>query len=315
MSATDQPQPEWPPGPLWILRVATVFLFAARGFLYLTNHGPLSVFFWNQDWLEVGVFRFLGLDWETYAANSEVVILSTQKSMGWLFISAAAVACFVSPTRNRWASGVVLGGAVFLIPYWLLAWVETDYRLPMFLEHFLQWMTPLLLVGYGRLPRMLWCGLAWLAVSCTFVGHGHYAIGLGVPVTNDYINLCIAILHCNADTAKTLLAWVGWVDLALPVLILLPWLRVPALGYMALWGVMTAIARIVGHWTPAEDYYGLHPWLAEAIVRLPHGLVPLTLLVLLVASRKSVKGWKKIRVWKNPRKADECGPVGSRTAG
>ncbi|MGE9269804.1 MAG: hypothetical protein ACQKBU_03290, partial [Verrucomicrobiales bacterium] len=166
--------------------------------------------------------------------------------------------------------------------------VDSNYQLPMFLEHFLQWMVPLLLVLFGRTSRRLWMALAWLAVSCTFVGHGHYALGLGVPVANDYVNLCLSILKCDVEVAKRFLQWVGWIDLALPLLFLLPWVRYLALGYAAVWGILTAIARILGHYTPAEDYYGMHPWLAEAVVRLPHGLVPLVMLLMLWQRQRSL---------------------------
>ncbi|MGE9270370.1 MAG: hypothetical protein ACQKBU_06160, partial [Verrucomicrobiales bacterium] len=126
MSVTDLQKEVWPSLALWILRVAAISLFAARGVLYLTDQGPLSVFFWNQAWLEEGVRDFLAMDWEDYASHSEPIILYAQKSIGGLFLLCALVAGFVGPSKNRWASGIVWAGMVFLIPFWLLRWVDSN---------------------------------------------------------------------------------------------------------------------------------------------------------------------------------------------
>ena len=56
---------------------------------------------------------------------------------------------------------------------------------------------------------------------------------------------------------------------------------------------MTALSRIPAHFTRAEDFYGLHPWTAESIVRLTHGLVPLVMLLVILQMR---------------RKSEEIGP-------
>jgi len=78
----------------------------------------------------------------------------------------------------------------------------------------------------------------------------------------------------------------SWGFLA-PILLWSPKLRIPAAAYLALWGFLTVFARIASYWTPAEDYYGMHPWIAETIVRLPHGLVPLALMLLFITMKDS----------------------------
>ena len=263
---------------LWCLRLAASALFAARGYLYLSDFAPLSVFFWHQAWLEAPLQILAGLDWESYSAHSDGFIRTVQRGMGAVFL-VASVACWrVCGAERPYANGIVLAGALCLLPYWLLRWVDANYQAPMLLEHFLQWGTPLLLVLWGRIGENSWRFLAWLLIAATFTGHGFYALGWGVPQNNDYLNMTMRLLHVETSGAKAFLHAVGLLDLLVPVALWFPRLRKLAAVYAALWGLATAAARIVSHWTPAEDYYGMHPWIAEAVVRLPHGLVPLALL-------------------------------------
>ena len=274
---------------LFLLRLAASALFLGRGILYLSNFAPLSAFFWHQSWLEKPLLNWFGMEWEHYAATSEPLIIGSQNILGLLFLISAVLCWWVGPRGKAWPRWVILIGMLGLIPYWLLSWVDKDFQSGMFLEHFLQWGTPLLLVLYGRLKTMKWCALAWVFISCTFIGHGQYAIGLGVPHSNDYVNMCIRMLQTDEAGARLLLIILGWIDVILPAFILIPKTRIPALAYTAFWGIGTALARILSHFTLAEDYYGLHPWTAEAVVRLTHGLVPLAILLLVLRLRRQSK--------------------------
>lgn len=286
---TEEPLPETESAKdrvLLLLRIAASTVFLGRGILYLSNFAPLSAFFWHQDWLEKPLADWFGISWEHYAATSEPMIIGVQNTMGVLFLICAVVCWWVGPGKRKWPIPIVLIGTVGLMPYWLLSWVDKNYQSGMFLEHFLQWGTPLLLALYGRMSMRKWYAMTWVFVSFTFIGHGQYAIGLGVPHSNDYVNMCIRMLKVDEAGARIFLVIVGWIDVILPALILIPKVRIPALGYMAFWGLVTALARIVSHYTRAENYYGLHPWTAEAVVRLTHGLIPLVMLLLLLRMKR-----------------------------
>ena len=206
----------------------------------------------------------------------------------------SAVACWwVGPGTSKgrkWPMWVILIGMLGLIPFWLLRWVDKDFQSGMFLEHFLQWGTPLLLALYGRIDPKKWWAMSWVFVSFTFIGHGQYAIGLGVPHDNEYVNMTIRLLRVDEGGARMFLMIVGWIDVILPILFLIPHTRLPALGYAAFWGLVTALSRIPAHFTKAEDFYGLHPWTAESIVRLTHGLAPLVMLLVILQMRRKSKG-------------------------
>ena len=271
---------------LLLLRMAASTVFLGRGILYLSDHAPLSTFFWHQGWLEKPLLNWFGMEWEHYAATSEPLILGTQSALGFLFLVCAVICWWVGPGGRKWPVITILIGMVGLIPYWLLRWVDKDFQSGMFLEHFLQWGTPLLLALYGRMEHKKWLAMSGVFVSFTFIGHGQYAIGLGVPHDNEYVNMTIRLLGVEEGGARLFLRTVGWIDVALPALFLIPKTRVPALGYAAFWGLVTALSRIPSHFTRAEDWYGLHPWTAEAVVRLTHGLAPLVMLLLILRIRR-----------------------------
>ena len=199
--------------------------------------------------------------------------------MGGFFLLCAVVCWWVRPSGRRWASAIMLAGMFVLMPYWLLKWVDKNYQFAMFLEHFLQWGTPLLLVLYGRIQPRKWFFVAWVFFACTFIGHGQYAIGLGVPHSNDFVNMCIRLLNTDESGARTVLIVVGWLDFLVVLLALFPCARLYAMGYAAFWGLVTAFSRVVCNFTAAENFYGMHPWMAEWVVRNTHGLVPLAMLL------------------------------------
>lgn len=267
---------------LYCLRVAVCAVFLGRGYLYLSDIGPLSALLWNQGLLETPLKALTGMSWETYSAHSEGFVLTMQRSMGMLFFGAAVACWFVRGRDRKLANGVVLAAALCLLLYGLLRWSDSDFQIAMLLEHFLQWGTPLLLVLYARIGDPLWRALASISIACTFIGHGLYALGWGVPQNNEFLNMTMRLLSVERNGALVFLHLVGVLDFLAPILLWAPKLRIPAAAYLSLWGFLTAFARIASHWTPAENYYGMHPWVAETIVRLPHGLVPMALVFLFI---------------------------------
>ena len=203
---------------LLLLRIAASTVFLGRGILYLSNFAPLSAFFWHQDWLEEPLAKWFGMSWEQYAATSEPLIIGTQNVLGVLFLICAVLCWWVGPRNRTWSMWIVLIGMLGLVPYWLLRWVDKDFQSGMFLEHFLQWGTPLLLALYGRIDPKKWWAMSWVFVSFTFIGHGQYAIGLGVPHDHEYVNMVIRLLRTDEEGARLFLVIVGWIDVILPAL-------------------------------------------------------------------------------------------------
>jgi len=269
-----------PPGgfsSVWVLlRIAAVSLLLGRGVLYLSGMGPLSALFWNEGLLSEWVSSLWGISWEAYAATSEPLILRTQWVLGGVYLS-GAVLCFRYRPGRRWTGVFLVVVAICLAPYWLLRWMDKAYQFPMLLEHLLQWSPPLLLVGYGCWRRSTWMRFCIAVTSLTFAGHGLYALGLRWARPHSFMFMTMKLLPLQERGAEIFLMIHGVLDLVLAGLLVWPRTRIPAAFYMAFWGLVTAFARIASHVTPVEDGYGLHPWLAETIVRFPHGLIPLAI--------------------------------------
>lgn len=117
------------------------------------------------------------------------------------------------------------------------------------------------------------------AVALTFAGHGSFAIGI-FPPSPSWFEMVGNVLSMEGDAAEIFLLVVGVLDLVAALLILLPVRRAAMVGlvYCIVWGLATAAARPLA--------FGPDPWLAECLIRLPHGLVPLALLVAIINDGK-----------------------------
>lgn len=272
-----------------LLGLSACALFLGHAWLYLTHRSKLSVFFWNQDWLEKPLASWFDIDWEQYAATSEPLIHRTDTVFAFALFLGALLSLHAGWRKPRlpWRDSLLLLASLFLIPFWLLAWTDRNLQLPMFLEHFLQWGTPFLLLAYPRLKPKTWYLLTAIFIAATFAGHGLYALGWPHDRPANFTTMVIALTPLGEPGSAAFLIAAGILDLLLiPALFLSSQrLRIIALAYATLWGLATAFARILSHFTPAEKFYGLDPWLAETILRLPHGLVPLALLLTLLPKR------------------------------
>jgi hypothetical protein len=124
-----------------------------------------------------------------------------------------------------------------------------------------------------------------LAIAATFAGHGMYAIGY-YEVPGQFVTLVMRSLHVTESTALDLLKVAGCLDFA----VALGALTAPRLGplgavtllYAAGWGTLTALARLWSFFRWDLALERLAQWLHETVMRLPHGLVPLLLLLVLL---------------------------------
>jgi len=278
----------WGVTPLRLLQLAAFTLLAGRAYLYLAGIGPLSTFFWHEGWLE-GPLAALGWEWKDYAAHSEGLILHVQRLIGGVLALGAAAVWWVDGKRPL-VNGTVLACVVLLLPYWLLRWVDKNYQWPMLLEHFLHWGTPMLLILFVRMRTVTWQWMVKVMIALTFIGHGLYALGWPSPRPAGFMFMTMQILGCSEGFAVGFLHLIAFLDFAAALFLFIPCLVLPALVWTTFWGLATAVARTWAHFTPAEDYYGLHPWFAESVLRLAHGLVPLALLVMHLRPRANEPG-------------------------
>lgn len=116
-----------------------------------------------------------------------------------------------------------------------------------------------------------------IAIAGEFIGHGVFAL----QGKESWFKYFEAVGISSPDTIVTLLLWVGILDIALAILILIKPVRI-ALLWMALWGLWTAMIR----WPVGPDPI----W--DFVERWANWGAPLALL-LLVGWPKSLKEWFK----------------------
>ena len=68
------------------------------------------------------------------------------------------------------------------------------------------------------------------------------------------------------------------------------WPRAIGLGWMAIWGFATALARPWAYYEPTSATESLDRWLPEFLLRAPHFALPVFLLLALRARRTEVTG-------------------------
>lgn len=271
--------------PGWVRFTVFLTLFS-RGWLYLRWDSPLRGIFWSEEWMTRPVDFFLHLDWDAYASTSDAYLSFLFRAIGILLMVAGIAALFVRPGRTR-CLDLLAASLFFSVLHAFAAWFEKNGQIGMLLELALQAFCPLL----------LWIGLRWgfrgggflwtarVLAALTFVGHGLYAVGHH-PLPGSFVTMCLKILGMSEDAAKLFLHAAGWLDFVVAVLVLLPWRRV-VIGagiYMAAWGFVTALARVVSHYDPAVKFRGIDPWLVETLVRTSHWAIPLVIVILVFKS-------------------------------
>lgn len=244
-----------------VLRVTVVLACLGSAWWSLRLESP--VVGWLCSPAETG-----GLEW------SEGTALSVDRAAGWMLIAAAALT-LLGPC---WP--VLLGVAAWhvLVPlaetimggHFLSAWT-----LP---AHAARIAAPLALAAIEPWPgrfagsRVRLEGTVWLlrvAAACTFAVHGYEALRLNPQFIDYLIAAADRCLGWKLPESQAVLALniIGVVDVLAAAGLLVARLRWLA-AYMAFWGTVTALARVV--------YAGL-PVGYETLVRAAHAGVPLAI--------------------------------------
>lgn len=290
-----------------LLWLALTLSALGRGWLHFTKDSPYWSLFWSEE-LVSPLLGLIGVEWSSYveSATVEATLNTISMGLGLLYIVLSVVTArasaellrtgerpFRSPLvqRSLW---LLLGlQLVYVSTYWL----GKSLYFPIWLEQSTLIALPWLCLSTGlrgedqtraqstddlylsRAPITV----TRLALSCTFIGHGMFALGL-YPVPEDYLVMVMRTFGCSQQSAQTMLWWAGALDVLAAIAVWTPrrYLRVrwSALTYMLAWGAITACARVVGHWGLGTFTDTVWYWLPELMLRLPHALIPWWLLTL-----------------------------------
>ncbi len=269
------------------LKIAVFFIFIGRAWQHLFWDAPYRTFFWDESLLKPIVENWFSISWTAYVTSptTDEFIQSTIKFKGILYTIAAVCSLLIVKKNKRFLKLPIYIGGFSLVVLSILLTKEKFYHLAQFFEHSIQFGLPFVLLyclseKYKKETAVL---MLKILIAITFFSHGLYAFG-AYPVPGKFIDMVIQIIGCSESHAITFLYVAGILDFILAVLIFIPKTAKYALIYAVIWGLLTAVARIVANFYTDFPLQSIHQNLYQVIYRLPHGLVPLIVLLELETS-------------------------------
>ena len=273
--------------PFLLVQAAAVSVFLARAWQHLYWDAPYRALFWDEAWMKSLVESTMDITWREYVTSpqTDAFIQHLILASGWLYIACALAAFFIN-RLGRVGRVLLWLGAINLLFLAALYCKEKFFFIGQFFEYTLQWGAPAMLAILAKDPDKPWSSrfvlFVKIAIALTFTCHGLYAVGF-YPRPGNFLEMVMNILPVNETGAIHFLNTAGALDFLLSLVLFLPgrW-PLAALAYASFWGLSTSIARVWAyfHWAFWDSV--LKQWLHEAVMRFPHFLVPLALLVYLL---------------------------------
>ena len=249
--------------------------------MHLFWDAPFRTLFWDQNLLEGIVTSLFDITWNEYATSplNDKIIQGIIRGFGWFYLIVGIIALFIK-AKHRFLAWLLPLSTFFLTFLAYLYCKEKFHHIGQFFEYSLQIISPLML--YLLLFRNAYLKVLFnigaVAAGLTFVCHGLYAFGY-YPRPGKFVDMTINILHVKEPTAHALLWTAGLLDFLVVAGLFIRPIRSWCLGYMFLWGTVTALARVWSGMNIPFFWENIHQNLADTVYRLPHGLIPLVLLI------------------------------------
>jgi uncharacterized membrane protein len=268
--------------PFRLIQFATVFVFLGRAWQHLFWDAPLRVLLWDEVWMKPLVENVFKHSWDDYITNAatEEKILAASYAIGLFYLCCAIIAAFIYQVPKWLAQLMKVGGfCLFLLA--CLYCKEKFFSLGQLLEYSCQIVSPLLLFYwvYPKVKAGTYRILAKVAIAFTFICHGLYAVNY-YPRPGEFVDMVINTFSVSETTAVQFLMVAGILDFIAGVAIFLPYeISRAALGYCVCWGFATTFARYTSNLDFSYLSEGLHQWTWQVLVRLPHCMIPLAILI------------------------------------
>ncbi|OWY25302.1 hypothetical protein C7N43_18450 [Sphingobacteriales bacterium UPWRP_1] len=264
---------------VWCLRLLCFCVSAGRAWQHLRWDAPYRALLWSETFL-LPLFERMGWQWQYWVSHSDVYIGKGIKAIG-VFFAVCAVASVTVSSNHRAGRYLLPAGGVMLLFLSALYWKEKYFFVGELIEYSSQVACPFLL--YAMLYRrpapkqIMQAGL--VAVALTFIGHGLFAIGY-YPVPGSFQQMMVNFFGMPETVARRWLLYAGVMDMVVAAGIFVGRLRAPLLAYAAIWGFVTAFARLIANYDAHIPLYSFNLWLFEVLVRIPNGGLPVFLLLL-----------------------------------
>lgn len=186
-------------------------------------------------------------------------------------------------TQSRWTYLLAIPTFLLIIQS-LGSYVKSGYVAEQFVEHSLQMALPslLVLIAKARLRVSALYTVTAVFISLTFIGHAFFALGYHY-VPDNFLEMTQAALPLGESSALHFLYFIGWLDLVFALLVFVPFIRNLSIWYLIVWGILTSLART--YCSFVEDGITTELFtvnLPNTIYRLPHGLIPAVMYILVL---------------------------------
>ena len=263
-----------------ILRYCVCFIFLGRAYQFLFFGAPFRSVLWDESLLSPLIEGLFNTSWNDYATSLKVNywIEIFTKFCGILFILSGLNALFWQKIKSvRLKYFLLKTGIVLLIILTFLIFKSKNFRVLEIFEMFIQLSLPIALLKINETNKEKVALFLKIATAITFTAHGFYA--MGIPFRpGHFIDMTIGILGLNESGASTLLLFAGILDVLASILLFNKYTYKYALGYIFIWGLLTAFARAVYGFNSNFVLDSLHQSLHLTVYRLPHGIIALVIL-------------------------------------
>ena len=280
---------------LSLLKLSAFLVFIGRAYQFYFFGAPFRAFFWDEHLLTKIVEGLSDSSWHDYATNLTVNtwITNFTKLCSFLLVIVAFTCLFWDRIASTSFKKTITSISLFILIFFGYCMVkDIAFSVLQFLELSIQIAICLIFFLNNDIDKINIKQLTFLlkiAVAFTFIAHGIFAMGIFI-LPGHFIDMTIQILGVNETQARLFLHIVGGLDILFSILLFVPKLSKYALLYIITWGLLTAVARLASGFNPNFILKSFHNYTYLVLYRLPHGLIPLTILFLITKSNlKSLK--------------------------
>ena len=241
-----------------LLQASTILLIGGLGVAHFSGEQPYGALFENAD----KVALFVGI---AFLMSFTLLTLVPQKYIKLFKLHLALIG----------VTTLSLLGSI-------CSFIDAGYVPEQLIEHAIKIFLPISLFFAFETRSFSKKNVLFLKalVALTFIGHGTFALGLNY-VPGGFVSMTTSILGISVDQAFIFLKIAGILDFIFAILM---FVNAKLLSYSAIylvsWGLITAFARLAYGLSIPTNIETITYYTANTIYRIPHGLIPLLLVVL-----------------------------------
>ncbi|KJS04872.1 MAG: hypothetical protein VR77_10040 [Flavobacteriales bacterium BRH_c54] len=259
-----------------IIKITLVLLLLGRTIQHLFFDSPIRGVLYSKHFVNP-ILQLLNINFNDYinSPNLDDSINTVIIIIGILFLTLSGLTLLLYQLNNT-AKKIVLYFSCFMLVLIAFGYFkEKSLSIGQFFEYSSQMFLPL----FFLIKKQKQLFFFKLTIGITFFCHGLYAIGY-YPIPANFVQMIISGTSFNNEQAFIFLHLVGVLDFIFAIAIFIPKIETPFLWYGVIWGFLTSFARI--YTNVYVDFFSstLFYWIYEFLVRIPHFIIPLYLILM-----------------------------------